>query len=326
MRGSGSESSGSAGDGVARRRGAVRSPSALASLLGACLLLAAATAGAQVDLSGNWQPAQPIIQLIPNGPPPGDFMGVPLSAAGRAMAATADPNSESEELNRQCQVWLVDYYIDGPFGLEIRPVSNPLNGNDVRAWRIEGTVDRPPVTIWVDGHAPPAPLGLHTWAGFATGQWRGNTLDATITHLKDGWMLRNGAVQSDQASVRMMLSREGDLLTMTFIIRDPVYLSAPYARARSFRLTETSPTDIIGTTNDCLPAEVLPGLSDGKHAARYLPGKNPQLGSLMKDYGIPPQVALGGAQQMYPEYQKSLRKLYRRPEGYCQVDCGAPRR
>ncbi len=291
----------------------------------AALLWVAATASAQVDLSGNWQPNQPIIQETGNGPPPGDFLGVPLNAAGRAMAATADSSDESEEVNRQCQVWLADYYVDGPFGLEIRPVSDPLDGNNVLGWHIEGTADRPPLTIWVDGRAPPSPLALHTWAGFASGVWRGDTLDVSITHLKDGWMLRNAASQSDRATVRMFLTREGELLEMTFIIRDPIYLAAPYARARSFRLSEVSPTDIITTVNDCLPAEVVPGLSDGTHAARYLPGQNPNFTPLMKDYGMPTQVVLGGPQEMYPEYQKVLRKQYRKPSGYCQHDCGAAR-
>ena len=138
-------------------------------------------------------------------------------------------------------------------------------------------------------------------------------------------MLRNAASQSDQATVHMLLSREADMLTMTFIIRDPIYLAAPYARARSFRLSENSPTDVIPTVNDCLPAEVLPGLSDGHHSARYLPGKNPQLGAFVKGYGISAQVALGGAQEMYPDYQKTLRSTYKIPSGYCQVDCGAAR-
>lgn len=293
--------------------------------LGSGLLLAAATASAQVDLSGNWQPNQPIVQETGNGPPPGDFLGVPLSAAGQAMAATADSSGESEEINRQCQVWLANYYIDGPFGLEIRPISDPLDGNDILGWHIEGTADRPPLTIWIDGRAAPPPKALHTWAGFATGTWRGDTLDVSITHLKDGWMLRNAASQSDRATVRMFLTREAELLEMTFIIRDPIYLAAPYARARSFRLSDVSPTDVITTVNDCLPAEVVSGLSDGRHAARYLPGQNPNFAPLTKAYGMPTQVLLGGPQEMYPDYQQTLKKEYRRPAGYCQTDCGNAR-
>ena len=55
----------------------------------ACLALTlyAGGARAQVDLSGNWQPAEtPFAQLIATGPPPGDFLGIPLNREGRALA------------------------------------------------------------------------------------------------------------------------------------------------------------------------------------------------------------------------------------------------
>lgn len=302
-------------------------------LWSACLVigLAAGTAEAQVDLSGNWQPIGPsptgfYVQTVSNGPPPEAFMGVPLNADGRAAAATADSNEESEELNRQCQPFLVNYLLDAPFGMELRPVADPLNGNHILAWHIEGWAIRPELTIWIDGRAPPSPLALHTWGGFATGEWHGNTLAVKITHIKDGWLLRNDAPASDQETVSLFLSRVGDELAETFIVHDPVYLSAPYPRARTLRLTEASQTNSFGTVEDCLPDEVLPGISDGYHAARYLPGQNPLLDNasqnvMMQNYHIPPQVALGGAQEMYPEFRKALRNVYTVPPGYCKVDC-----
>jgi hypothetical protein len=296
-----------------------------AVLAAACLtlMLAPGRAWAQVDLSGNWRP-EPYVQLVPNGPAPGDFVGVPLNADGRAAAATANANEESEELNRQCQPWMIYYLLDGPFGMEFRPVADPLNGNHILAWRIEGTVDRPPLTIWIDGRAPPSTQAVHTWGGFATGEWHGSTLAVSITHLKDGWLLRNAAPASNQATVSLLLSREGNMLTETFIIHDPVYLSEAYPRARTLELTDVSQSTVIGTVNDCLPAEVLPELSDGYHAARFLPGKNPLLGSnpaentMLDKYHIPPQIALGGAEQMYPEFRKVLRPVYTVPPGYCR--------
>lgn len=281
-------------------------------------------ASAQIDLSGNWQPAQAFVRLIAHGPGPGDFMGIPLNADGRAMAKTADFANTLEELNRQCQLWMVSYLVDGPFGLQIRPIGDPHDLNHVVAWYINGTTDRAPMTIWVDGHEPPSPLSLHTWAGFATGQWRGDTLAVSITHLKDGWLARNGAPMSNQATATMFLSRTGDTLTETLIVHDPEYLSAPYPQAATFRLSEVSPTFVIGTENDCLPDEIISGLSDGDHAASYLPWQrdNPSLAFMMQNYGIRPQVALGGEQEMYPEFRKVLRKEYEIPPGYCSIDGG----
>jgi hypothetical protein len=292
----------------------------LATMLALALGAFVATAVAQVDLSGNWQPYDHWDTLIQNGPPPGDFVGVPLNEHGRAYAATADAAEEQEELHRQCQPWLVDYIVTGPFGMQIQPVGDRINTSDVIAWQLSGSPDRQPETIWMDGRSPPPPQAPHTWAGFAIGHWQGSTLAVSVTRLKDGWLTRNDAPESEQASVNMFLNREQDLLTITMIIHDPVYLAAPYVRYRTFKLSDTSPAAAAPGYNGCLPAEVIPGLSDGYHSARFLPGKNPHAGFLTA-FGIPPDIALGGPEQMYPEYREVLKQRYRRPGGYCTVDC-----
>ncbi|MGH8142349.1 MAG: hypothetical protein ACREU2_07525 [Steroidobacteraceae bacterium] len=238
------------------------------------------------------------------------------------MAATSDPSDEAQELNRECATWQVNYFVEGPFPVEIRPIVDPQNGSNVLAWHLSGTPDRQPEVIWVNGHPAPSPLALHTYSGFASGRWEGDTLAVHITHLKDNWLLRNDAPESEQATDDMFLNREGDLLTLLFIVRDPVYLGAPYARARTFRLTDGSPTFNIPTLNQCMPAEIVSGLSDGYHAARFLPGKNPDLG-FMQRYDIPRSVALGGTQEIYPAFQQVLDKHYTIPPGYCQRDCCA---
>jgi hypothetical protein len=135
-------------------------------------------------------------------------------------------------------------------------------------------------------------------------------------------MTHNFAPESDQASVDMFLSRQNDLLVVTYIIHDPVYLAAPYITADTYKLSEASPSYSIGTVNDCLPAETLPGINDGEKAAPAMaPGQNPALDFMMNHYGIPLQVSLGGPEQMYPEFQKTLSKLYRAPKGYCVQYC-----
>ncbi len=285
------------------------------------LLMYAAAAGAQVDLSGNWAAADSPDRLVnPIGPLPVDYVGIPLNAEGRAMGATADPSDEQQELNRQCQVWLVNYFVEGPFPIAIRPITDPITGG-VIAWHMSGTPDRLPETIWVNGHPPPPLMARHTWTGFASGHWEGDTLAVSIIDLKDGWMTRGDAPESNQETVSMFLNREDDLLTMNFIIHDPVYLGAPYARGRTFRIMDGDPNFNIAPRNDCAPAEIVSGLSDGYHAARFLPGKNPDLNYMMTRYHIPLQVAVGGPEEIYPEFRDVLRKEYTVPPGYCQVDC-----
>jgi len=295
----------------------------LANSLGLALLLYAGRARAQVDLSGNWQPAEPpFAQLIATGPPPGDFLGIPLNREGRALAASANPDGTLEELGHQCQEWLTTFFGGGVFGVEIRPIGDRLNGAHIVAWHLSGVTDRPEQTIWIDGRSPPSSSALHTWGGFAIGHWEGNTLAVSISNISDGWMTHNFAPESDQATVDMFLSRQNNLLVVTYIIHDPIYLSAPFIRADTYRLSEASPSYGIGTVNDCLPAESLPGLNDRNRAApAMLPANNPALNFMMNHYGIPSQIALGGAEQMYPDFQRQLGRLYRVPKGYCVQYC-----
>jgi hypothetical protein len=47
----------------------------------------------------------------------------------------------------------------------------------------------------------------------------------------------------------------------------------------------------------------------------YLPGKNPFLTEFATKNGLPQEAARGGAETMYPEYEKELRTLMSRPTG-----------
>lgn len=283
------------------------------------LVLHPVLASAQVDLSGNWalQDNQGFRQSV-TGPFPDDFLGIPLNAEGRAAAAAAS-GDEREELHRQCEPWLVQYIVEGPFGVQILPVNDPVTGA-VTGWRMTGTPDRMPLTVWTDGRAAPPAAALHTYSGFATGSWRGSTLGVTVTLIKDGMLTRNGAPMSDRAMFRMFISRHDRLLTITGIVHDPVYLDEPYALAQSFKLDPNGSED--EPQIQCSPDEVVPGLSDGYHAASELPWNNPSRTYMMQHYHIPPEASGGGAATMYPEYRRLLRGYT--PAGQCkQFCCGA---
>ena len=51
------------------------------------------------------------------------------------------------------------------------------------------SLDRP---IFMDGRPHPPAWAPHTWTGFSTGEWVGNTLKITATHFKDGYLKRGG--------------------------------------------------------------------------------------------------------------------------------------
>jgi hypothetical protein len=41
----------------------------------------------------------------------------------------------------------------------------------------------------------------------------------------------------------------------------------------------------------------------------FLPGQNPFVDEFGRKYGIPPTATLGGAETMYPEYQRKLKEM-----------------
>ena len=89
-------------------------------------------------------------------------------------------------------------------------------------------------TIWMDGRPRPPDYERHSWSGFSTGVWEGDTLVQTATHLKEAYMRRWGPMRSDQATVRTRWKRIGNYLRATVIIYDPVYMEEPYIRTSLF--------------------------------------------------------------------------------------------
>ena len=70
--------------------------------------------------------------------------------------------------------------------------------------------------------------------GFSTGRFVGQALEVQTTHLKQGWLRRNGLPESDQATMVEFFVRHGDHLTHTSVISDPVYLAEPEIRSTDF--------------------------------------------------------------------------------------------
>ncbi len=294
-----------------------------ASSLGALALVAQAFA--QVDLVGDWLKIGQEGNVVSGaGPYPNDFTGIPLNDEGRAASLAFNPES-LEQLQRQCMPWSVHYMMYGPQGIRVSAIRDPDTGNPM-GLHVNPILDRMAMDIWLDGRADLPATAQHTSAGFSRGVWHGNTLETTTTHIKDGFLNRGGVPNSSQEVLTMFFSRHATLLTITAVVTDPVYLTAPYPWAESFRLNDVSgPSPMLGGAGmRCLPEEVVEGLSDGYHTSTYLPGKNPLTNYLWQYYGIPRQAALGGEQTMSPDYVKTLRAVYKRPTAYChQYCCGS---
>src|SRR5688572_4396779 len=286
----------------------------IAALLAFAMLPAVPALG-QVDLTGTWARSG----QSDNGAArePVDLMGMPLNADGRAKALSYDIAALSAT-ERQCQMYTPFYALVGPFPLEISMVPDPITQRLV-AVKIAGWGDRDETMIWMDGRPRPSKYAPHTHSGFTTGAWEGDTLTAFQTHFKMGDIKRHRGFSSDRATLTYRFYRHGDLLTLTGVLEDPVYLSEPYVLTEVFRLT-TNPNGFPLTA--CEPIEELPRLhEDPTLAPHYLPGKHPALNEVTERYNIPLEAVLGGPETMYPEYRKKLKDTYVLPPPI-QADAG----
>ena len=65
-------------------------------------------------------------------------------------------------------------------------------------------------TIWMDGRPHPPAWAPHTARGFSTGRFVGESLVVQTTHIKQGWVRRNGLPGSDQTTMTDFFLRFGD--------------------------------------------------------------------------------------------------------------------
>jgi hypothetical protein len=160
-------------------------------------------------------------------------------------------------------------------------------------------------TIWMDGRPHPPPYAQHKAMGFSTGEWVGRTLKVTTTHLKEGWLRRNGVARSARAIVTEHFTRHGDVLTWSVYVDDPAYLEEPFFRNRDYVY---DPTLRMGP----YPCEsVIETVFPENYFPHYLPGENPFLIEYSQNHGIPYEATQGGAETMYPEYVETIREMAR---------------
>jgi hypothetical protein len=161
-------------------------------------------------------------------------------------------------------------------------------------------------TIWMDGRPHPGPNAAHTWMGFSTGHFEGDMLVVETTHLKQGWVRRNGLPMSDQATMTEYYVRNGDMFTQVVVLVDPVYLTEPLVKSQEYY---RSPRELPAQTWlwVCDPVVEIADRPEGAVPA-YLPGENPFLDEFARRHQIPMIATQGGAATMYPEFQDVLKK------------------
>jgi len=296
----------------------LRHRAALAFVMYVVLVICVATpAYAQIDLEGTYNSEDAVdFRSMLLGPRAVDFLGMPLNAQGRAGALAYSQDTISVP-GHQCESWGPQYLVE--VGFPIRVIPSFTDDGTVKSWTISAWNDYQPLVIWMDGRKPPDPNGLRRATGFTVGHWEGDTLQSVTTDMKDGVLTRNGVPSSDRESMLLWITRHDELLTVTGIITDPVYLAEPWVQAREFIYTKNPPDAGLHYQYPCMQVQEVPELGHGV-VPFYMPGKNPSKDDMSKRFHIPQAAVLGAPQAMYPQYREKIKAQYT-PPGMCTFDC-----
>jgi cyclase len=250
---------------------------------------------AGTDFSGSWRPNQLPVDSQTAAGDIADYGGIPLNDAAR-LYALSWPASRQTVKQHQCMGYVTPYFWYAPANYRIWEERDPFTQR-LTAWRFYGQIAQGDRTVYMDGRPHPPDYAPHTFAGFSTGEYQGNVLTVTTTHLKRGWIKANGVPQSDAATVVEHYIRHGDVITVLAVIDDPVYLSEPLSKTSMLVRMEKDPDawlypcddseQILGRTGDTVPSHFF--------------GDNPYVREYSELREVPLLAALGGAETMYPE-------------------------
>ncbi len=250
-----------------------------------------------IDISGYWTPTLHEDGMERgSGPEIADYGGFALNEAGRLFALSYDP-SRLTLRHHQCDGYIMPYQMRavGNFRIweERDPHTQQLMAIDIWAQTTEGHR-----VIWMDGRPHPPAWAPHSFTGFSTGQFVGNALVIYTTHLKQGWLRRNGSPESDQATVTEFIVRHGDHLTDTTVVTDPVYLMEPEVRSNDYA---RQPADPHAWLYACDDGEEITGRAPDV-VPNYLFGKQPFAREYSERYKLPFVASLSGAESIYPGF------------------------
>jgi len=289
----------------------------IAGILLAAALLVNVVASAQIrsgmtppDISGVWQRITDEKDSV-GQPPLGDYTGIAFNEAGRLRAETT-PESIWGTPEYQCRPHSAPHQWRGVGGVHILQEQDSFT-RDVKVYHLQfmRSLDRP---IFMDGRPHPPAYAPHSWSGFSTGEWVGNTLKVTTTHLKEGYLRRGGPQTTDVYAMTEYITRHDDTLTVVTFIDDPIYLDEPYIHSTTYTF---DPTYRVSTEICNGPAVAENGGTDRHFVPHFLPGTNTDMltewivkGDPRSQVGpenwVPLAAARGGVKTIYPEYRLTL--------------------
>jgi hypothetical protein len=187
---------------------------------------------APIDLAGYW--VSPIIEdwkyrMVT--PSKGVFDAVPLTPEGRKIGDSWDP-AKDEAAGEQCRAY-------GAGGIMRLPGRLRISWQDDTTLKVEtdtGTQTR----VFHFGDTPAAAEA--TWQGHSIAQWNvpARSLKVVTTHLRPGYVRKNGAPYSDRAVVteywELNTLPNGDRwLTVISKVDDPQYFTRTYTTSSDFK-------------------------------------------------------------------------------------------
>lgn len=205
-------------------------------------------AAAPFDFTGQW------VALVTNEwqwrmltPPKGVYDLIPLTPEARTIADSWDP-ARDEAAGEQCRAY------GAPAVMQV-PARFRVSWADDNTLRMETDAGQQ-VRLFRFGR-PPAPVGERTWQGHSVAQWqparnqgreanvsprpaRTGTLKVVTSHLRPGYLRRNGVPYSEQTTVTeyftpFFSAPGGDYFNVTVVVEDPRYLNDVYVRSMQFR-------------------------------------------------------------------------------------------
>jgi hypothetical protein len=198
-----------------------------------------ARAAAPTDVTGYW------VSVVTEDwkwrmvtPKKGVFDALPLNPEGRRVGETWDP-AKDEAAGEQCRAY-------GAAGLMRLPGRLHVTWQDANTLKVETDAGTQTRLFHFDNAAPPAEP---SWQGYSLAQWEmagggrgatGGDLKVQTTHLKPGYLRKNGAPYSDKAVVTefydLNTTPNGDQwMTITTKVEDPQYLRGPYITTTDFK-------------------------------------------------------------------------------------------
>ena len=191
-------------------------------------------AGAPIDLTGYW------VSIVNEDwkfrmvtPAPGDYNGVPMTAASRKIADAWDP-AKDEAAGDQCKSYGAPALLRAPGMLHI----TWQDDNTLKLDADAGTQTR----LFHFGNWK-APAGSPaTLQGDSVAKWEGRpgTLTVETSHLKAGYLRKNGVPYGENATLTeyfdLVKERNGDVkMVVTTVVVDPTYLTQSFVISTNFK-------------------------------------------------------------------------------------------